>query len=796
MEILLSFALASALRLGPFPVESVAPGETRLVELDPYVVNSAAGGYALETASSTGLPGRSLGARNLVVGPAADPGLYKVEIAIRNEAGERAAATLVVSVGEAADRTTTLRYRAEGTPSKVVAAGEFNGWNQGATPLADPDGDGVWEATLRVAAGRYPYKFVVDGNWIPDPGNPVRIPDGFGGENTILVVGDGGGAPPRLLSRSLEAGRAVAEFVADGAPPAAVVALVDERPAQAEVDGTSIRVALPNDGAAHAVRIVAADAAGRLARPLSFEVEGAAPRWDWRDAVLYYAVTDRFENGDPSNDSPIRQEGLAPRANYLGGDFAGIRRKIEEGYFDRLGANAIWISPHVDNPPIAYRDALPPNKLFSGYHGYWPVASDRPEERFGTMEDLKAMIDAAHARGIKVLFDMVYTHVHLDHPLYREHPDWFVPLVLPDGRKNIRLFDEFPMTTWFDDFLPKVDYENDSAVAYQIAITREWIERTGVDGFRLDAVKHIPHRFWRALRTALAEVEASRGPDLQGAGTFYLVGESIDSRRTISSFMGPTMLDGQFDFPLYWAVRESLALGTGGLDRLEAEVGRSEREYPEGSVMSPLIGNHDMSRFASYADGDIPNGVDEKAIGWGVPVQVDDPATYAKMKAAFTFLLSLDGVPMIYYGDEIGLAGAHDPDNRRVMRFGDRVSAAERGLLEHVGRAAAARRAHPAIRRGVRRPLLAETERLAFLKTHFGDAALTALRRGGGGGGDGADAAAFDLEVGPDLADGTVLVDALGGADAAGAPLRARVEGGRIRFTLPPLSSAILVPER
>jgi hypothetical protein len=115
------------------------------------------------------------------------------------------------------------------------------------------------------------------------------------------------------------------------------------------------------------------------------------------------------------------------------------------------------------------------------------------------------------------------------------------------------------------------------------------------------------------------------------------------------------------------------------------------------------------------------------------------------------------------------------------MRFGDAVTDAERGVLDHVARAAAARRAHPALRRGARRPLVADRERFAFAKTYFGDAALVAIRRGG------ADAV-FDLDVAPDLADGTVIRDALGSG------LSATVEAGRVRFALPPLSSVILTP--
>ena len=153
---------------------------------------------------------------------------------------------------------------------------------------------------------------------------------------------------------------------------------------------------------------------------------GAMPgeAFDWRSAVLYFVFVDRFRNGDKSNDAPIA--GIETPANFQGGDYAGVIEAIEEGYFESLGVNALWLTVPMDNPdtPGWGYDG----HQYTGYHGYWPSDLDAVEEHFGTLADLKQLVDAAHARGIKVLIDYAMNHVHADNPLVAQYPDWFWPL--------------------------------------------------------------------------------------------------------------------------------------------------------------------------------------------------------------------------------------------------------------------------------------------------------------------------------------------------------------------------------
>src|SRR5207302_3683774 len=128
---------------------------------------------------------------------------------------------------------------------------------------------------------------------------------------------------------------------------------------------------------------------------------------DWRDAVMYFAMIDRFNDGDSSNNSTVA--GAEFPGQYQGGDFVGLQQKIESGYFTELGVNTLWITSPLDNANLAYIGS--DGHMYSGYHGYWPGDETKVESHFGTEAELKAMVDSAHAHGMQVLVDYVMNHV-------------------------------------------------------------------------------------------------------------------------------------------------------------------------------------------------------------------------------------------------------------------------------------------------------------------------------------------------------------------------------------------------
>ena len=674
----------------------------------------------------------------------------------------------------------TFVFRPQGRKvGKVNVAGQFNGWNTTSHELK-PGRDGTFELFVPLSPGPQPYKFVVDGQWTPDPENPEQADDGSGSRNSIARVASvDRGRSPVVFASSGEDGKVIFQTVRGDNDIDQVSTVLQLPGGQSlavphERSGARVSVDASSAPAGSWVRAVVSDSKGNVsnasrapARPLS--------AFQWQDGVIYYAFTDRFADGDTSNNKPVEDERVQPQANYQGGDFQGIRRKIDEGYFSDLGVNVLWLSPLNRNPDGAWQEYLPPYRLYTGYHGYWPVSHTEVEPRFGGDAALKEMIGAAHGGDIRVIADLVLKHVHADHPLRKEHPEWFGPLELPDGTKNLRLWDDHQFTTWFEEWLPAFDFDNPDAVKFLLGNAVDFATRFGLDGYRLDAVKHIKPLFWWRYRTAMrTAVDPGRQVPV------YSVGETFMDREGIMRFVGPNMLDGQFDFPLYDTIIDVFAKNKSGFGELEKSLASSEMVYGKETLMSPLLGNHDKARFMAYADGDLPDASepDEEELGWKNPPKVDDAAAYEKLKLGLTFILSIDGVPMIYYGDEIGMTGAGDPDNRRMMRWGGDVTDAENGVRSHFSKAAKARHDHPALRYGSRRPLVADGDRYAFVRAHLGDSVLAVWNRG-------AHTTEYRLDVAPEMPDGT-YADVFSGRQI-------EVKEGRTIFKLDPVKSALFV---
>ena len=688
-------------------------------------------------------------------------------------------AVLLVAVQPADGYTFTYRPMMGEKVGKVSVAGSFNGWSTTAHEL-QPVSGGAYEAFVPMSPGVHPYKLVVDDAWILDPANPEKQDDGTGNENSLARVGSSDrGAPPVVFAREAEGGRCVFRVVSGGAAIAQVSAVLQRpdgtsRALDHEREGDLITVQAADAPEGSWVRLVVADAKGNVSNAARVPVK-PLEGFQWQDGIIYYAFTDRFANGEEDNDRPVDDERVLPPANYQGGDFQGIRQKIDEGYFRDLGVNILWLAPINRNPDGAWQEYLEPYRHYTGYHGYWPVSHQEVEPRFGGEAALTDMISAAHGNGMFIIADLVLKHVHTDHPLWKEKPELFGSLELPDGRKNLRQWDDHQFTTWFEEWLPAFDFRNPEAVKFLIANAVDFATRFKLDGYRLDAVKHIERDFWWKYRTAMrVAVDPGRRVPL------YSVGETFMDREGIMSFVGPNMLDGQFDFPLYDTIIDVFARQSQGLEELERSLAASELIYGKETLMSPLLGNHDKARFMAYADGDLPHPEesDEEEVGWKFPPRVDDQRAYEKLKLGLTFVLSVDGVPMIYYGDEIGKSGAGDPDNRRMMRWGDEVTAEENAVREHFSKVAAVRHKHPALRYGSRRPLVAEGDRYAFVRAHLGDAVLAVWNRGD-------KLTEYALRPGPELTDGT-YVDALSGEEI-------EVKDGRTSFKLGPMTSAIFV---
>ena len=408
-------------------------------------------------------------------------------------------------------------------------------------------------------------------------------------------------------------------------------------------------------------------------------------RHDQQAQVLYSLMIDRFYNGNTANDWKMNSPEVLDIVDYQGGDLAGITKKISEGYFDKLGVNTIWISPITQNPWDAWGryefkngnkyDSTKTYTRFSGYHGYWPIFATVLDVRFGTPEELRTLLDSAHAHEINVVLDYVANHMHINSPTLQAHPDWHTDSILPDGRRNFELWDEARLTTWFDKHIPTLDLEREEVCEQMTDSALYWLENYELDGFRHDACKHIPEGYWRMLGQKIA----TRWP----GRPIWMIGETYGSPELIGSYVKSGMLNAQFDFNVYFTSREALC-GLTGMDEVLQNELTSLATYGAHHTMGNISGNHDQIRFASIAGGAIDIHSQGKEEGWTQEVGIGDAETAYKRALLLEVLnMTLPGVPCIYQGDEYAEVGGNDPDNRHMMRF-ETLNDAEKAMRTQV----------------------------------------------------------------------------------------------------------------
>ena len=375
--------------------------------------------------------------------------------------------------------------------------------------------------------------------------------------------------------------------------------------------------------------------------------------------VLYLIMPDRFANGDPTNDEPREFPGSHDRSKpraWHGGDLRGIQDHLD--YLKDLGVTALWLTPIVKNG--ATQD----------YHGYGAVDLYSVDPHLGTLADYQNLVAAAHKEKMKIFFDAVPNHVGPLHPWVKEPPlpEWFhgtmehhldsYSPVKPDfyGIERRQPIGNDPFealvdphapesmrrnTTdgWFFGVLPDLNTENPVVAQYLLQNSIWWTESSGLDGFRVDTFPYVSRKFWAGWHTGLRRIY----PNLT------TVGEVFHPDPVVTSFFvgGVKRWDGidsglstVFDFPMFFALRDVLLRGAPA-GRI-AGVLEHDELYPHPKDLVTFFANHDVPRFAS-AEG----------------------STAQKLMSAFGLLATLRGIPELYYGDEIGMPGGNDPDNRR-----------------------------------------------------------------------------------------------------------------------------------
>ena len=453
------------------------------------------------------------------------------------------------------------------------------------------------------------------------------------------------------------------------------------------------------------------------------------------DDVLYLIMPDRFADGDPTNDEPAEFPGSHDRANpraYHGGDLRGIREHL--GYLKELGVTTLWLTPILKNGTA------------QDYHGYGAVNLYAVDPHLGTLQDYQDLVADAHKQHLKIFFDAVPNHVGPLDPWVANPPlpDWFhgtaaqhisssSPLKpgfygQPEKKEVTTAFFESladPHTPlqmrrnltdgWFFGLLPDLNTENPVVALYLIQNSIWWAEISGLDGYRVDTFPYVSRSFWAEWHSGLRKLY----PRLS------TIGEVFHSDPAVTSFFAggrkgwdgiDTQLTTVFDFPLYFTLRNVLLQGAPA-GRL-ANILRQDSLYPHPDFLVPFFANHDVARFAS-----LPG------------------ATPAKLKLAYGLTLTLRGIPQLYYGDEIGMPGGNDPDNRRDFPGGwkgdpDNAFTREgrkreqQEIFEYVQNLLRIRREHNALRGGKLWHLSSDDSSYVFLRESDEEKLLIAFHNG------------------------------------------------------------------
>lgn len=469
--------------------------------------------------------------------------------------------------------------------------------------------------------------------------------------------------------------------------------------------------------------------------------EAVAPRngdaytQKWGPQVIYFPLTDRFSDGDTSNNEGVNKDNPT---GFHGGDLRGLINKLD--YIKDLGATTLWVSPMYDN----VNNVKIGDYEGTGYHGYWINDHYGVEEHQGTMDDAKELVTKAHDRDMKVVMDVVLNHVGPGHPWTKDpsKADWFHH---NGGIQNWN--DSWQLENGDVCGLPDLNQSNPETYKYLLDNTLWWIKETGVDGIRLDAVKHVDHQFWQKFS---ADIKAKMGDD------FMILGEVLHGDPNVQASYQKDGLSSLFDMPLYYTMKETFAQD--GSARKLGDRLAEDCKYEDPYKMVTLLDNHDFERFMSDTQG--RRGDDKLMLG-------------------LDFIMTCRGIPSVYYGTEVGMDGANDPYNRGDMKFGDKPY-----ITEHLQKLTSIRSGLPALQTGHQLEMWQDDQVYGFCRRENDQEVISVVnnsyehqqRR-------------IPLRDQSPIKNGEVLVDALTGD-------KFTVRDGAVDVGIPDKKGRILVPER
>lgn len=344
--------------------------------------------------------------------------------------------------------------------------------------------------------------------------------------------------------------------------------------------------------------------------------------FDWDEAIIYFAVTDRFFDGNTGNNDGVDKDGSL---SYHGGDFAGLNQKLD--YLKDLGVNTIWITPIVENSDTTTEKDGETIES-TGYHGYWASDFTTLNSHLGTPEEFSALLDAAHARGMKIMVDVVINHAGYETEEYFNSILNGVTMIR-DSSNTVSGSDVYAALSGLPDFVTE-----DAAVRNQLVQWQtDWMDQYDIDYYRVDTVKHVDATTWAAFKNSLTAVN----PDFKMTGEYSGAGYA-----NTAGELGTGRMDALLDFDFNGWAADFL---TGNISTVESSLAKRNTAINNTATMSSFINSHD-----------------EDGLQYTLQNEKKLTAEEAKnlMKVAATLTITAKGQPVIYYGEELGQYGQNN----------------------------------------------------------------------------------------------------------------------------------------
>ena len=364
------------------------------------------------------------------------------------------------------------------------------------------------------------------------------------------------------------------------------------------------------------------------------ERKKSAGDFDWDEAVIYFAVTDRFFDGDASNNDAYGvgdyNVGEKGGSSYHGGDFAGLNQKLD--YLKDLGVNTIWITPIVENITEDQHDNETDTATY-GYHGYWASDFTKLNKHLGKEQQFKALLDAAHSKGMKIMVDVVLNHAGYG----RE--DYFNSILTDADGNSISMIRDSSNTISGDDKydslsdLPDFVTENKAVTDQLVAWQTEWMSKYNIDYYRVDTVKHVETTTWAAFKNSLTKIN----PDFKMIGEYSGAGYANNAGE-----LGTGSMDALLDFDFNDFAQKFV---TGDISGVESSLQKRNGAINNTATMGSFLSSHDEDSLQYKL-------VNES--------KLSEEEAYNLMKVAATLQITAKGQPVLYYGEEIGQGGANN----------------------------------------------------------------------------------------------------------------------------------------